>query len=129
MLATASVGEEPMSRRIAGLVLGLLIVAVGTASAGQDNDGGYFRNWFVRSDKAKEEQPHWMTPIVTVTPRLEQEVREDFLWQPRPNGRYLTNYGGQKGPELIPTKNNQNNIRIIRQITAPRPHRKRTHLN
>src|SRR3989449_4002090 len=107
MLATASVGEEPMSRRIAGLVLGLLIVAVGTASAGQDNDGGYFWNWFVRSDKAKEEQPHWMTPIVTVTPRLEQEVREDFLWQPRPNGRYLTNYGGQKGLELIPTENTE----------------------
>src|SRR2546422_8704303 len=107
MSATASVGEEPMSRRIAGLVLGLLIVAVGTASAGQDNDGGYFRNWFVRSDKAKEEQPHWMTPIVTVTPRLEQEVREDFLWQPRPNGRYLTNYGGQKGLELIPTENTE----------------------
>ena len=96
-----------MSRRISGLVLGLLIVTMGKASAGQDNDGGYFRNWFVRSDKAKEEQPHWMTPIVTVTPRLEQEVREDFLWQPRPNGRYLTNYGGQKGLELIPTENTE----------------------
>ena len=96
-----------MSRKIAGLVLGLLIVAVGTASGGQDNDEGYFRNWFVRSDKAKEEQPHWMTPIVTVTPRLEQEVREDVLWQPRPNGRYLTNYGGQKGLELIPTENTE----------------------
>src|SRR5437773_2732566 len=103
ILATSSIGEELMSCRIAGLVLGLLIVAAGTASAGQDNDGGYFRNWFVRSDKSKEEQPHWMTPIVTVTPRLEQEIREDFLWQPRPNGDYLTNYGGQKGLELIPT--------------------------
>src|SRR2546428_5535651 len=107
MLATASVGEEPMRRRIAGLVLGLLIVAVGTASGGQDNDGGYFRNWFVRSDKAKEGQPNWMTAIVTVTPRLEQEVREDFLWQPRPNGRYLTNYGGEKRLELIPTENTE----------------------
>src|SRR2546428_8250447 len=107
MLATLSIGEELRSCRIAGLVLGLLIVAAGTASAGQDNDGGYFRNWFVRSDKAKEEQPHWMTPIVTVTPRLEQEVREDFLWQPRPNGRYLTNYGGQKGLELNPAENTE----------------------
>lgn len=96
-----------MSRKIAGLVLGLLIVAVGTASAGQDYDEGYFRNWFVRSDKAKEEQPHWMTPIVTVTPRLEQEIREDFIWQKRLNGEYQTNYGGQKGLELIPTENTE----------------------
>ena len=96
-----------MSRKIAGLVLGLLIVAVGTASADQDYDGGYFRNWFARSDKSKEEQPHWMTPIVTVTPRLEQEVREDFIWQKRLNGEYQTNYGGQKGLELIPTENTE----------------------
>src|SRR5438309_842053 len=26
---------------------------------------------------AKESQPHWMTPVVTVTPRLEQEFRYD----------------------------------------------------
>src|SRR5437667_134414 len=107
VLAPSSIGGEPMTRKVAGLVLGLLIVAVGTASAEQDYDMGYFRDWFVRSDKAKEEQPHWMTPVVTVTPRLEQEVREDFLWQPRPNGRYLTNYGGQKGLELIPTENTE----------------------
>src|SRR5438876_9472890 len=92
-----------MTRKVAGLVLGLLIVAVGTASADQDYGEDYFRNWFARVDKSQEEQPHWMTPIVTVTPRLEQEIREDFLWQPRPNGDYLTNYGGQKGLELIPT--------------------------
>src|SRR5713226_3630959 len=105
MLATSSIGEEPMSRKIAGLVLGLLIVAVRTASADQDYDEGYFRNWFARVDKTQEEQPHWMTPIVTVTPRLEQEVRYDLLWQPRPNGGYLNNYGVQKGLELIPTEN------------------------
>src|SRR2546428_6744076 len=107
MLATLSIGEEFMSGRMAGIGVGLLIVAAGAGSAGQDNDGGYFRNWFGRSDKAKEEQPHWMTTIGTVTTRLEQEVREDFLWQPRPNGRYLTNYGGQKGLELIPTENTE----------------------
>src|SRR5229473_5526110 len=33
MLATSSVGEEPMSRKIVGLMFGLLLVAVGTASA------------------------------------------------------------------------------------------------
>jgi len=96
-----------MSRKIAGFVLGLVIVAEGTASAEQDYDMGYFRNWFARVDKSQEEQPHWMTPIVTVTPRLEEEIREDFIWQKRLNGEYQTNYGGQKGLELIPTENTE----------------------
>ncbi len=67
----------------------------------------YFRNWFARVDKSQEEQPHWMTPIVTVTPRLEEEIREDFIWQKRLNGNYQNSYGGQKGLELIPTENTE----------------------
>jgi hypothetical protein len=35
--------------------------------------------WFRRSDRAKADQPHWMTPLVTITPRLEQEFRTDFV--------------------------------------------------
>src|SRR5207249_1708030 len=68
---------------------------------------GYFRNWFSRSDKSKEEQPHWMTPILTVTPRLEQEVRFDVSWQTQTNGGGQANYGAQKGLELIPTENTE----------------------
>src|SRR5579859_249829 len=45
------------------------------APAYENSIVGYFDNWFVRSDAAKASQPHWMTPLVTVTPRLEQEVR------------------------------------------------------
>lgn len=96
-----------MSRKIAGLVLGLLIVAVETASADQDSAEGYFRNWFARVDKTQEEQPHWMTPVVTVTPRLEEEVRYDQFWQHKPKSAFLTNYGGPKGLELIPTENTE----------------------
>jgi len=63
--------------------------------------------WFATSDAAKESQPHWMTPVVTVTPRLEQEYRYDQTWQDRPKGVDLTNYGGGKGLELIPTSNTE----------------------
>src|SRR5258708_2122534 len=59
--------------------------------------------WFAMSDAAKEAQPHWMTPIVTVTPRLEQEYRYDQSWQNRPKSVDLTSYGGGKGLEVIPT--------------------------
>jgi hypothetical protein len=39
---------------------------------------GFFSDWLDRSDQAKADQPHWMTPLVTVTPRLEQELRSDL---------------------------------------------------
>jgi len=64
----------------------------------------YFRDWFAMVSKTQAEQPHWITPLVTVTPRLEQELRYDQFWQSRPEGQRLTNYGGGKGLELIPTE-------------------------
>jgi hypothetical protein len=68
-----------------------IIVACGHCSvlAGQD---GFLASWFRRSDQAKADEPHWMTPLVTVTPRLEQEFRSDFLVQRTPGGN-VVNFG------------------------------------
>ena len=63
---------------------------------------GYFSGWFARVDKSKEEQPHWVTPLATTTPRLEEEYRYDQLWQPNAKGVTTDNYDGGKGLELIP---------------------------
>jgi hypothetical protein len=68
---------------------------------------GYFDQWFVRSDAAKASQPHWMTPLVTVTPRLEQEVRYDQYWETRGNGSTLDIHDSGMGLELIPTYTNE----------------------
>ncbi len=62
----------------------------------------YFDDWFERSERAKSTQPHWVTPLVTVTPRLEQEVRYDQFWEARAHGLSIDNFGGGKGLELIP---------------------------
>lgn len=62
----------------------------------------YFDNWFVRVDRAQAEQPHWITPLITVTPRLEEEIRYDQSFQAMQHGANLTNYGSGKGVELIP---------------------------
>lgn len=78
--------------------------------AAQNNASGsgsvldYFKNWFERASKTQAEQPHWVTPLVTVTPRLEQELRYDQLWEALPGGHSLQNYGGGKGIELIPAE-------------------------
>jgi hypothetical protein len=63
---------------------------------------GYFADWFARVDKSKDEQPHWVTPLATTTPRLEEEYRYDQLWQPNAKGVTTDNYDGGKGLELIP---------------------------
>ena len=65
-------------------------------------DTGYFADWFNRVDKTQAEQPRWATPLATVTPRLEEEVRYDQLWQVNSKGVTTDNYDGGKGLELIP---------------------------
>jgi hypothetical protein len=39
-----------------------------------------FSNWFSRVGKIKSQQPHWITPVATTTPRLEEEARGDQEW-------------------------------------------------
>ena len=79
-------------------------------AAGQPSEGGiigYLADWMERANRAQDEQPHWMTPVVTVTPRLEQEVRYDQLWEQRGNGSTLDIFDNNKGLELIPTETDE----------------------
>lgn len=64
--------------------------------------GGYVADWFMRVDKTQAEQPHWVTPLGTTTPRLEEELRYDQLWQVNAKGVATHDYDGGKGLELIP---------------------------
>lgn len=75
-----------------------------TYDPGYDNMSDYFSHWFDRVDRAQAEQPHWMTPIITVTPRLEEEFRWDQYWEHAPNGATIDVYDSGKGLELIPTE-------------------------
>src|SRR5450631_3687173 len=86
------------------LVSGALPAAADSSAAPGE---GFVDRWLAVSDAAKESQPHWITPLVTVTPRLEQEYRYDQSWQSRPKSVDLTNYGGNKGLEVIPTPNSE----------------------
>lgn len=64
-------------------------------------------DWLQRVSATQAEQPHWVTPVITVTPRLEQEIRYDFVHQITPAGDGITNIGGGKGLELVPTHNTE----------------------
>ncbi len=82
------------------------------AESGGSDAHGYFARWFDRVRAAQASQPHWITPVATVTPRLEQEIRFDAGFQQLGNGTYIDNWGMGKGLELIPTETNEILINI-----------------
>lgn len=65
-------------------------------------DNGFWARWFSRAKKIEAEQPRWVTPLVTTTPRLEQRYRYDIVWQGAANGIVGENYGNGKGLTFIP---------------------------
>jgi hypothetical protein len=81
---------------------------------------GFFGDWFARVTKIQSEQPHWITPMTTVTPRLEEEVRYDQSWEHTSGSSRETSFGGGKGLELIPCEN----VEIILGVPAWISHNK-----
>jgi hypothetical protein len=90
-----------MLQRFVVVLSGFLLVCMSTSAFAQ---GEYFSSWFARVDKTKDEQPHWVTPLATTTPRLEEKYRYDQLWQENAKGITTNNYDGGKGLELIPAE-------------------------
>jgi hypothetical protein len=77
-------------------------------------DPTFVNQWMAMATATQAAQPHWMTPLVTVTPRLEQELRWDFYDQQngtgsQGNGQHIYNYGGPGGmrAEFIPSTNTE----------------------
>lgn len=66
--------------------------------------GDYFSHWFDRVDATLAEQPHWAPPVATTSPRLQQVLRYDIMWQNLKGGHELVNYGSGKGIEFIPAE-------------------------
>ena len=62
----------------AGLAVALTPI---TAHADGMIDPGAVNSWMNMVSASQATQPHWMTPLVTITPRLEQELRWDFYDQ------------------------------------------------
>ncbi len=67
--------------------------------------------------RTQDEQPHWITPLATVTPRLEQELRWDVFAETLPSHAHLNNYGVGKGLELVVAENIQASIGIPPYLT------------
>jgi hypothetical protein len=104
--------EEMVTRHLQAIGLITIATLFAAAAPCHAQDFGsaiadYFINWFPRVTQIQSEQPHWVTPLVTVTPRLEEELRYDQLWQANKLGVATDNFGGSKGLELIPIQNTE----------------------
>lgn len=92
-----------MKRLMVGCALACLGSGVLPAAAQSSAVGSGWQRWQQRVAQTQAEQPHWITPLITVTPRLEQEFRFDALWRQLADGIWTAAYGG-KGLELIPCR-------------------------
>lgn len=61
------------------------------------------QSWLARVSATQAAQPHWVTPVATTTPRLEQEFRFDVVHENIPTGN-VTNLDNGKGLEVIPSR-------------------------
>ncbi len=101
------------------LIAVLLFALISTFPAcAQDS---WVADWLHSVSATQAEQPHWVTPVATVTPRLEQEFRTDFIHQFTPSGDTVTNLGGGKGLELIPTHNTELLINVPPYLVHSNP--------
>lgn len=110
-------------------VAGLLFAGAGRCRAASGSSGyglmsgvqNYFANWFQRVDRIRSAQPDWITPVATITPLLEEEMRYDQYWQTAPHGIGINNFGGGKGLELIPWDRIEIILGVPPYLTHSRP--------
>lgn len=91
--------------------IALLCILFSAESVHAHDDSGffasitdYFSHWFDRVDATLAEQPHWAPPVATTSPRLQEVLRYDIMWQSLKGGHELWNYGSGKGIEFIPAE-------------------------
>lgn len=94
-------------------LLFLLVFTVFFCGANASAQTSWTARWLANVTATQSKQPHWITPVVLVTPRLEQEFRADFVRELLPDNEHTWNYDNGKGLELIP----QSHIELL--INAP----------
>ena len=95
-------------------VLAFAAVVLTFSSALSAAQSGFPADWLNMVTETQSQQPHWITPLATTTPRLEQEFRYDIQWQTHNSGVVTDNYGVNKGLEVIPEKN----VEIIASVPS-----------
>jgi hypothetical protein len=119
-----SLGRSVGGPRLATVVaLFVVLTPLFTAAQTASNTGASFiARYQSRVSATQSQQPHWVTPLVTVTPRLEQEFRTDFVRQSVASSYRNWNYGNSKGLELIPERHTEVIFNVPPFISHGAPH-------
>lgn len=88
--------------RQALLNYGVLLLPFVVLQPGHGQSAAWLERYQSRVARTQAQQPRWVTPVVTVTPRLEQEWRTDFSRQRNAAGSNVWSLGTGRGPETIP---------------------------
>jgi hypothetical protein len=83
-------------------VVAMLLCAMPAAAQAAASSDNFIARYQARVTATQNAQPHWITPLVTVTPRLEQEFRADFVRQTNAKLYDTWNLGNGKGLEIVP---------------------------
>jgi hypothetical protein len=86
--------------------------------AGVASSGGFLEDYFRRVTRAQESQPHWISPLFTTTPRLNERFRYDFSFQARPGDMDLGELRQRQGARAHPRRPRR---RDLRDSLVPRP--------
>jgi hypothetical protein len=81
----------------------------------------FLEQWDERALRAQQTQPNWLTPVVTSTARLKQEIRYDITWQKNPDGSTTENYGGSRGFTTIPVSRIEISVNLPPYIVHNEP--------
>jgi hypothetical protein len=106
---------------VAALLVFLAPLIAGGQTISQHNST-FLARYQKRVSATQAHQPHWVTPLVTVTPRLEQEFRTDFVRQSVASSHRNWNYGNSKGLELIPERHTEVIVNIPPFFSREAPH-------
>lgn len=85
------------------LVFASLVAVASLCPAAKAQDS-FVSRYQARVSATQAEQPHWVTPLVLVTPRLEQELRTDFVRARNAKAQDIWIYDNGKGLEIIPLR-------------------------
>lgn len=85
------------------LILCGMLCGLGVVTAGAQTKARRRHHHESAAARARKRQPHWITPLATLTPLLEREYRFDLTASEFRPGLTVTNWGSGKGLELIPT--------------------------
>jgi hypothetical protein len=116
-----------LMRLIGALLLACLVLVApmgAQTSAPSTTDQGitsFLAHWDERALREQLSQPNWLTPVVTSTARLKQEIRYDISWQWNQDGTTTENYGGSKGFTTIPIERIEISVNLPPYIVHHEP--------